>query len=220
MLLDSLTLTISSGVVAASSATSSKVPLERIKHNYEEDAFRQMTVQIGSWPNSSSPAPTREPTRAYHLELGKELLAHGFTTEAEAEFRHAAAIVEHCAKQDYDAREAQSSRPGEAALRIRESKAAPCNCSPAEAHAESAAATTMNPSRSFARRESIHLLALVWGRAPSPVKPSTRLLFWIRCALAALLAASCSADVLRIAVNDAIQPVTAEFIARARHRRR
>jgi membrane-bound serine protease (ClpP class) len=44
--------------------------------------------------------------------------------------------------------------------------------------------------------------------------------FWTRhatCCLAALLllAATCSADVLKIVINDAIQPVTAEYIARA-----
>ncbi|MFZ0799621.1 MAG: tetratricopeptide repeat protein, partial [Terriglobales bacterium] len=46
MLLDSLTSP--SGSIVASSATS-KIPLERIKRNYEEDAFRQMTMQMGSW---------------------------------------------------------------------------------------------------------------------------------------------------------------------------
>jgi len=56
----------------------------------------------------------------------------------------------------------------------------------------------MSPSKSFARPKQ----------------------FWIHhtaCFLAALLllAASCSADVLRISINDAIQPVTAEFIGRA-----
>ena len=91
MLLDSLTLTISSGVVAASSATA-KVPLERIKHNYEEDAFRQMTVQIESWAEQQFARSDPRTHARYHLELGKELLAHGFTTEAEAEFRHAAAV--------------------------------------------------------------------------------------------------------------------------------
>ena len=64
MLLDSLTPTISSGVVAASTATA-KVPLERIKHNYEEDAFRQMTVQIESWAEQQfARSDPREPMRA------------------------------------------------------------------------------------------------------------------------------------------------------------
>jgi membrane-bound serine protease (ClpP class) len=39
--------------------------------------------------------------------------------------------------------------------------------------------------------------------------------FWFAIFTSAFLAVPCSADVLRIAVNDAIQPVTAEYIARA-----
>ncbi len=38
--------------------------------------------------------------------------------------------------------------------------------------------------------------------------------FWIHFAVCFLFAASCSADVLKIVINDAIQPVTAEYIAR------
>jgi membrane-bound serine protease (ClpP class) len=39
--------------------------------------------------------------------------------------------------------------------------------------------------------------------------------FWIHFAVCFLLAATCSADVLKIVINDAIQPVTAEYITRA-----
>jgi len=126
MLLDSLTPT--AGSIVPSSATS-KAPLERIKRNYEEDAFRQMTTQMGSWAEQQF---TRSDPRAharFHLELGKELLAHGFTTEAEAEFHHAAAVDPSSAApltalaEDYDARgDAREARAqAEAALRIRES---------------------------------------------------------------------------------------------------
>src|ERR1035438_3967626 len=47
LLLDSFAATSSGGVVP--SGATSKIPQERIKHNYEEDAFRQMTTQIESW---------------------------------------------------------------------------------------------------------------------------------------------------------------------------
>jgi len=45
----------------------------------------------------------------------------------------------------------------------------------------------------------------------------TRPVFWLQAVLCAILvlAVSASADVLRIVVNDAIQPVTAEYIGRA-----
>ncbi len=39
--------------------------------------------------------------------------------------------------------------------------------------------------------------------------------FWFAVLASAFLAASCSADVLKIAINDVIQPVTVEYIGRA-----
>ena len=91
MLLDSLTPAAGSGGIVPSSATS-KAPVERIKRNYEEDAFRQMTTQMGSWAEERFARSDPRAHARFHVELGKELLAHGFTTEAEAEFRHAAAV--------------------------------------------------------------------------------------------------------------------------------
>ncbi len=130
--LDSLPPSVGSSIVAASSTTS-KSPLARIKRNYEEDAFRQMTVQIGSWAEErfvhSDVRSDPHAHARFHIELGKELLAHGFTTEAESEFRHAAAVDPTSAApltalaEDYDARgdAADARAQAEAALRIRES---------------------------------------------------------------------------------------------------
>jgi Tfp pilus assembly protein PilF len=119
---------VGSSIVAASSTTS-KPPLERIKRNYEEDAFRQMTVQIGSWAEERFVRSDPHAHARFHVELGKELLAHGFTTEAESEFRHAAAVDPTSTApltalaEDYDARgdAADARAQAEAALRIRES---------------------------------------------------------------------------------------------------
>ena len=126
MLLDSLAPS-AGGIVP--SGTSSKVPLERIKRNYEEDAFRQMTTQMGSWAEQQFARSDPRAHARFHLELGKELLAHGFTTEAEAEFHHAAEVDPSSTApltalaEDYDARgDAREARAqAEAALRIRES---------------------------------------------------------------------------------------------------
>jgi len=126
MLLDSLTPS-ASGIVTSSST--SKAPIERIKRNYEEDAFRQMTTQMGSWAEQRFARSDPRAHARFHIELGKELLAHGFTTEAEAEFRHAAAVDPSSTApltalaEDYDARgNAREARAqAEAALRIRES---------------------------------------------------------------------------------------------------
>jgi len=126
MLLDSLSPP--PGSIVPSSATS-KVPPERIKHNYEENAFRQMTTQMGSWAEQRFVRSDPQTHARYHVELGKELMAHGFTTEAEAEFRHAAAVDPSspapltALAEDYDARgDAREARAqAEAALHIRES---------------------------------------------------------------------------------------------------
>jgi len=127
MMLDSLTPP-AAGSIVPSSATS-KAPAERIKRNYEEDAFRQMTTQMGSWAEQQFARSDPRSHARFHVELGKELLAHGFTTEAEAEFQHAAAVDPSSTApltalaDDYDARgDAREARAqAEAALRIRES---------------------------------------------------------------------------------------------------
>ena len=51
-----------------------------------------MTIQMQSWAEQHFARSDPHSHARYHIELGKELLAHGFTTEAEAEFRHAATV--------------------------------------------------------------------------------------------------------------------------------
>jgi tetratricopeptide (TPR) repeat protein len=113
----------------ANSSPITKIPAARVKRNYEEDAFRQVNMQFGS---SAEQRFSRSDFRAharFHVELGKELLAHGFMNEAEAEFRHAAAVDPTspapllALAEDYDARgdATQSRAQAEAALRTRES---------------------------------------------------------------------------------------------------
>jgi tetratricopeptide (TPR) repeat protein len=126
MLLDSIAPPAGSIVPASSS---SKAPIERIKYNYEEDTFRQMTTQMGSWAEQRFAQSDPHTHARYHIELGKELLAHGFTADAEAEFRHAAAVDPSSTApltalaDDYDARGdlAGARAEAEAVLRIRES---------------------------------------------------------------------------------------------------
>jgi tetratricopeptide (TPR) repeat protein len=126
MLLDSMTPP--TGGIVPSSANS-KAPLERIKRNYEEDAFRQLTTQMGGWAEQRFARSDPRAHARFHLELGKELLVHGFTTEAEAEFHHAAAVDPSSSApllalaEDYDARgdASQARAQAEAALHIRES---------------------------------------------------------------------------------------------------
>jgi tetratricopeptide (TPR) repeat protein len=131
MLLDSLAPgagSSASGDIVPSSATL-KIPAERIKRNYEESAFRQMTTQMEGWAEQQFARSDPRAHAHFHIELGQELMAHGFTTEAEAEFRHAAAVDPSSTAaltalaEDYDARgDTHAARAeAEAALRIHES---------------------------------------------------------------------------------------------------
>ena len=52
-------------------ARNPKPPLERIKRNYEEDAFRQMTIQIGSWAEQRLLVPIPAPMRAFTWNSAK-----------------------------------------------------------------------------------------------------------------------------------------------------
>jgi len=121
-------LTPQAGGVIPSSAMV-KMPSERIKRNYEEDAFRQVNTQIGSWAEQRFSRSDPHAHARFHVELGRELLAHGFTDEAETEFRHAASVDPSSAAplialaEDYDARgdALQARAQVEAALRLRES---------------------------------------------------------------------------------------------------
>ena len=125
--LESVTQPSAAGIVPTSVV--SKTPIERIKRNYEEDTFRQMTTQMASWAEQRFARSDPHAHARFHIELGKELMAHGFTTEAEVEFRHAAAVDPSSAApslalaEDYAAQgdPTQARAQVEAALHIRES---------------------------------------------------------------------------------------------------
>jgi tetratricopeptide (TPR) repeat protein len=84
-------LTPPSGSIVNSAATL-KIPPQRLKRDYAENVFRQMTIQMQSWAEQQFVRGDPRSHARYHVELGRELLAHGFTSEAEAEFRHAATV--------------------------------------------------------------------------------------------------------------------------------
>jgi tetratricopeptide (TPR) repeat protein len=125
-LLDSLN-SPAGGLVPASATV--KMPSERIKRNYEEDAFRQVNSQISSWAEQRFSRSDARTHARFHVELGKELLAHGFTSEAATEFHHASVVDPSSSSpliglsEDYDARgdTVQARAEVEAALRLRES---------------------------------------------------------------------------------------------------
>ena len=117
-----------SGSVVNSAATL-KLPSARLKRTYDENAFRQMTIQMQGWAEQQFARSDIHAHARYHIELGRELLAHGFTNEAESEFRHAATVdpsgtepLTALAELYDDRGDAHQARlEAEAALRVRES---------------------------------------------------------------------------------------------------
>ena len=69
-----------------------KTPLERIRANYDESSFRQLALKIEAVAEQRL-AKTDAGTHAqFHTDRGHQLLAQGFLSEAEAEFREAIAL--------------------------------------------------------------------------------------------------------------------------------
>jgi tetratricopeptide (TPR) repeat protein len=114
------------GVVPAASSTAK--PLERIKRNYEENSYRQMSMQLQAWAEERFTRSDARTHARFHIELGKDLLSHGFTDEAEREFREAANLDSASPApltgmaEVFDARgnPREARAQAEAALRVRE----------------------------------------------------------------------------------------------------
>lgn len=69
-----------------------KLPLERIKRNYDEALFRELAFELENQSEKRlAAAPPREHA-AYHVERGSELLNQGFVGEAEKHFREAVVL--------------------------------------------------------------------------------------------------------------------------------
>jgi tetratricopeptide (TPR) repeat protein len=69
-----------------------KLPLERIKRNYDEASFRQLAFEL---ENQSEMKLANKPPHQharFHVERGRELLSQGFVGEAERHFREAVTL--------------------------------------------------------------------------------------------------------------------------------
>jgi Flp pilus assembly protein TadD len=71
--------------------TQTRVPLERIKRNYDEASYRQLELEIHNFAEARLAKMSSHDHSAYHLERGKQLLAQNMNAEAESEFREAVA---------------------------------------------------------------------------------------------------------------------------------
>ncbi len=79
-------------IAGGSPPANSRLPLERVKRNYDETSFRQMALEIY---NANERRMRGQPPRvhaSFHIERGRELLSQGFVGEAEREFREASTL--------------------------------------------------------------------------------------------------------------------------------
>jgi Flp pilus assembly protein TadD len=72
--------------------TSVRVPLERIKRNYDEASYRQLEVEIHNMTEERLAKSDRKVHSLYHSDRGKDLLARNAIADAESEFREAIAL--------------------------------------------------------------------------------------------------------------------------------
>ena len=92
---DSEARSLLSGITSEATSSSRgapKIPAERIRTNYDESSFRQLALKIDA---AAEPRLAKTDSRThskFHSDRGHQLLAQGFITEAEGEFRKALAL--------------------------------------------------------------------------------------------------------------------------------
>jgi tetratricopeptide (TPR) repeat protein len=75
--------------VSASGQPPARMPLERIKRNYDESSFRQLALEIENSNEARLQNSDPSTHAAFHIQRGQELMGQGLWGEAEKEFREA-----------------------------------------------------------------------------------------------------------------------------------
>jgi len=70
----------------------SRLPMERIKRNYDESSFRQLALEIENTNEARLRKTDVASHVAYHVQRGRELLDQGLSAEAEKQFREAVVL--------------------------------------------------------------------------------------------------------------------------------
>ncbi|MFI5108984.1 MAG: tetratricopeptide repeat protein [Terriglobales bacterium] len=70
-------------------AATGKVPLQRIKRNYDETSFQQLALEIQNAAELRLSQTDPHTHAEFHVTRGREFLAQGFKAEAERDFREA-----------------------------------------------------------------------------------------------------------------------------------
>ena len=76
----------------ASGTQSARLPMERIKRNYDESTFRQIALEIANTNEARLANSDPASHAAFHVQHGQELLQSGLSGEAEKEFREAVVL--------------------------------------------------------------------------------------------------------------------------------
>ena len=71
------------------SANQPRIPLERIKRNYDEESYRQLEIEINNLTEVRLAKTDTRTHSAYYVERGKQSLAQNRLEQAESEFREA-----------------------------------------------------------------------------------------------------------------------------------
>jgi tetratricopeptide (TPR) repeat protein len=90
--LDNVTAIPSIRSPQAPSSSPPRIPLERIKRNYDESSFRQLVLEIQAEAETRLAKSDARTHARFHVTRGHELLAQGFLAEAEGELREAIAL--------------------------------------------------------------------------------------------------------------------------------
>jgi tetratricopeptide (TPR) repeat protein len=73
-------------------AAGAKVPMERMKRNYDESSFRQLALEIQATAEERLSKKDPRTHAQYHVAHGQELLRQGLVLESENEFREAVSL--------------------------------------------------------------------------------------------------------------------------------
>jgi len=72
--------------------TSMKLPQQRMRYNYDESSFRQLSLKISAAAEQRLSKTDPRTHAEFHAERGHQLLKQGFLSEAEREFRESIAL--------------------------------------------------------------------------------------------------------------------------------
>lgn len=74
---------------SSTSAADKRIPMERIKRNYDENLYRQLALEVQNAMERSLANADSRTRSSYYTERGMDLLDKGFAMDAEREFRQA-----------------------------------------------------------------------------------------------------------------------------------